>query len=120
MTFKEAVSYLLDTDLPQKELINSFKEREELILPDKAPNYRRIAWYLTESRGIAPQIFSSLMREKKLYQQAKTGNCVFVGYDHEGVAKYCFTRGTTPNKPFKQDREFSDKSYPFHIAGHHG
>lgn len=27
-------------------------------------------------------------------------------------------RGTTPSKPFKQDREFSDKSYPFHLCGY--
>lgn len=26
-------------------------------------------------------------------------------------------RGTTPNKPFKQDREYSNKSYPFLLNG---
>jgi hypothetical protein len=42
---------------------------------------------------------------------------VFVGYDQNGAARYCSIRGTTPNKPFKQDREYSDKSYPFHLCG---
>lgn len=118
MTFKEAVAYLLELDLPQKAVASSTKKRGRLILPDKAPNYRRVAWYLTQIRGIAPEIVSLLMHEKKLYQQDKTGNCVFVGYDQEGVAMYCSMRGSTPNKPFKQDKEYSDKSYPFHLCGH--
>lgn len=117
MTFKEAVVYLLELELPQKAVAPSTKERGQLILPDKAPDFRRVAWYLTQVRGIAPQIVSLLMHEKKLYQQDKTGNCVFVGYDQEGTARYCSMRGTAPNKPFKQDREYSDKSYPFHLTG---
>lgn len=118
MTFKEAVTFLLELELPQKTVVSSMKERGQLILPDKAPNYRRVAWYLTQVRGIAPDIVSLLMHEKKLYQQDKTGNCVFIGYDQEGVARYCSMRGTSPNRPFKQDREYSDKSYPFHLCGH--
>ncbi|MNO15986.1 hypothetical protein D3C76_56580 [compost metagenome] len=119
MTFKEAVAYLLELELPQKAVAPSTKERGQLILPDKAPNFRRVAWYLIQVRGIAPEIVSLLMHEKKLYQQERTGNCVFVGYDpNVGVARYCSMRGTTPNKPFKQDREYSDKSYPFHLSGH--
>lgn len=118
MTFKEAVTYLLELDIPQKAVVSYTKERGQLILPDKAPNFRRVAWYLNQIRGIAPEIISSLMHRKKLYQQDKTGNCVFVGYDNEGVARYCSMRGTIINKPFKQDREYSDKSYPFHLCGY--
>lgn len=117
MTFKEAVAYLLELELPQKVVASGIRERGQLILPDKAPNYKRVAWYLIQVRGIAPEIVSLLMHEKKLYQQDNTGNCVFVGYDQEGTARYCSMRGTTPNKPFKQDREHSDKSYPFHLTG---
>lgn len=118
MTFKEAVAYLLELDISQKAVVSNTKERGQLILPDKAPNFRRVAWYLSQVRGIAPEIISLLMHEKKLYQQNKTGNCVFVGYDQEGVARYCSMRGTTLNKPFKQDREYSDKSYPFYLCGY--
>ncbi|WP_375373881.1 DUF3991 domain-containing protein [Paenibacillus sp. S150] len=57
------------------------------------------------------------MHQKKLYQQDKTGNCVFVAYDQDGSIKYCSMRGSTPERPFKQDRKHSDKSYPFHIPG---
>lgn len=119
MTFREAVAYLLNLELPQKPVVSFKKDKRQLILPDKAPNYRRVAWYLTQIRGIAPEIVSLLMYDKKLFQQGKTGNCVFVGYDQEGNARYCSMRGTTPSKPFKQDREYSDKSYPFHLCGHY-
>lgn len=119
MNFKEAVACLLGTERPEHRPSPSPapRERDQLHLPEKASNYCRAAWYLMQIRGIEPEIVSRLMHEKKLYQQDKTGNCVFVGYDEEGVAKYCSMRGTTPERPFKQDREHSDKSYPFHIAG---
>ncbi|GIP20845.1 DUF3991 and TOPRIM domain-containing protein [Paenibacillus sp. J22TS3] len=118
MDFKEAVAYLLETGLPQYQTVPSLpKPSGKLQLPDKAPNYKRVAWYLIHVRGIDPEIVSCLMHEKKLYQQDKTGNCVFVAYDKNGVAKYCSLRGTRPERPFKQDREHSDKSYPFHIIG---
>lgn len=117
MDFKEAVAYLLGTRLQRHSANTAPRERGQLILPDKAPNYRRVAWYLIDVRGIEPEIVSHLMHEKKLYQQDKTGNCVFIGYDQDGTAKYCSLRGCSPERPFKQDREYSDKSYPFHIAG---
>lgn len=119
MTFKEAVAYLLELKMPQKVVASSTKERGNLILPDKAPNFRRVAWYLTQVRRIVLEIVSLLMHEKKLYQQEKTRNCMFVGVDQDGTARYCSIRGTPPpNKPFKQDREYSDKSFLFHLSGH--
>ncbi|GIQ68360.1 DUF3991 domain-containing protein [Xylanibacillus composti] len=118
MDFKEAVAYLLETSIPLRTPLTVPQERGELILPAKAPNYRRVAWYLIHARGIDPEIISHLMHEKKLYQQDKTGSCVFIGYDQDGNAKYCSMRGTNLNSSFKQDQKFSDKSYPFHIVGY--
>lgn len=119
LNFKEAVALLLDSEIPQHNHSSAptHKDNGQLSLPDKAPNYRRVAWYLVHVRGIEPEIVSHLMHERKLYQQDKTGNCVFVAYDQDGIAKYCSMRGSTPERPFKQDREHSDKSYPFHIPG---
>ncbi|ASA23396.1 DUF3991 and TOPRIM domain-containing protein [Paenibacillus donghaensis] len=119
LNFKEAVVLLLDSETPQHIPSPSptHKDNSQLSLPDKAPNYRRVIWYLVHVRGIDAEIISSLMHERKLYQQDKTGNCVFVAYDQEGIAKYCSMRGSTPERPFKQDREYSDKSYPFRIPG---
>lgn len=118
MNFKEAVAFLLESETPRfTPLPHSPQTAGQLILPDKASNYRRVAWYLVNVRGIDSEILSHLMHEKKLYQQSKTGNCVFIGYDPDGIPKYCSMRGCNPNRPFKQDRIHSDKSYPFLIPG---
>jgi len=93
------------------------KERGEMSLPDKAPNVKRVYWYLCTARGIEPEIVSKLMTEKKIYQQADKGNCVFVGYDENKVPKYCSKRGTSPERPYKGDQDNSDKSYPFSMEG---
>lgn len=118
MSFNEAVAFLLESKIPRfTPLPPSPQTAGQLILPDKASNYRRAAWYLVHVRGIDSEIMSHLMHEKKLYQQSKTGNCVFVGYDQDEIPKYCSMRGCDPNRPFKQDRIYSDKSFPFHISG---
>ena len=70
-----------------------------------------------QRRGIEPEIVSKLMNEKKIYQQADRGNCVFVGYDENNVPRYCSKRGTSPDRPYKGDQDNSDKSYPFSMVG---
>lgn len=93
------------------------KERGKLVLPDKSPNIKRIYWYLCSARGIDPKIVSKLVQERKLYQQDKFGNCVFVGYDEKKEPRYCSKRGTNPEKPYKGDQDNSDKGYPFSMTG---
>ena len=61
------------------------KEREPLVLPEKADNMKRAYWYLVSVRGISPKIVSHFMNRKMLYQEKKYGNCVFVGYDAEEI-----------------------------------
>jgi hypothetical protein len=88
-----------------------------MTLPDRAQNVKRIYWYLCTARGIDPEIVSKLIGEKKLYQQADKGNCVFVGYDENKIPKYCSKRGTSPDRPYKGDQDNSDKGYPFSMVG---
>ncbi|HEX9060013.1 MAG TPA: DUF3991 and TOPRIM domain-containing protein [Clostridia bacterium] len=119
-TYQEAVAMLLGERYEShiRESVAYIKEEKgAVILPDKAENFKRSYWYLISIRGIDPQIVSALMNEKKIYQEAKCGNCVFVGYDETGTAKYCSMRGTYGDKPFKMDAVNSDKSYPFAIEG---
>ena len=123
LPFVDAVKHLLG---PNYELIREVAarnytppaERKELVLPDKATNYKRAYWYLIQVRGIDPSIVSALMNEKKLYQDTR-GNCVFIGCDENRQPKYCSKRGTYPDakEQYKRDQEGSDKSYPFHITG---
>ena len=57
------------------------------------------------------------MNRKMVYQEKKYGNCVFVGYDAEGTARYCSMRAARENSSFKMDATGSDKSYPFFHEG---
>jgi len=93
------------------------KEKAEMTLPEKAPNIKRVYWYLCTARGIDPEIVSKLITEKKIYQQEKRGNAVFVGYDEKDTPRYCSKRGTSPEKPYKGDQDNSDKGYPFSMIG---
>ena len=120
MPFGEAVGKLLNEDyvVYQAEQKVYTPEPHRLVtLPDKAQNFKRAYWYLVSVRGVEPQIVSALMNEKKIYQESKFGNVVFVGYDRDGTAKYCSMRSTYPNNKFKRDADNSDKSYPFFVEG---
>jgi hypothetical protein len=121
--FVEAVEHLLGERpnigeyVPSPVIAQKEKEQGEMELPEKADNVKRIYWYLCPARGIDSEIVSKLIKEKKLYQQAEKGNCVFVGYDENKVPKYCAKRGTSPDWPYKGDQTNSDKSYPFAMEG---
>ena len=120
-SFVEAVGHLIGVQPEVGNYIRPVfpdkKEKGELTLPDKAENVKRVYWYLCTARGIDSEIVSKLMNEKKIYQQAERGNCVFVGYDENKTAKYCSKRGTSPERPYKGDHDNSDKSYPFSMEG---
>ena len=47
------------------------------------------------------------MNERKIYQEAKCGNCVFVGYDRDKNSKYCSMRAARTESDFKQDHRLS-------------
>ena len=120
MPFGEAVGKLLNEDyvIYQAEQKPYTPEpRLPMLLPDKADNFKRAYWYLVSVRGVEPQIVSALMNEKKIYQESKFGNVVFVGYDRDGTARYCSMRSTYPNSKYKRDADNSDKSYPFFVEG---
>ena len=51
-------------------------EAGQLELPEKAEGkYNRVFAYLSQTRGISPDVISDFMRSKQLYQDTK-GNCV--------------------------------------------
>lgn len=93
------------------------EEKGPPVLPEKAQNFKRAYWYLTSVRGIEPEIVSHFTNAKMLYQDAKYGNCVFVGYDTDGEPKYCAMRSSSERSSFKMDATNSDKSYPFYNEG---
>ena len=89
LSFPEAVGKLIGKEFsPSVKQVVPYekKEREPLVLPEKADNMKRAYWYLVSVRGISPKIVSHFMNRKMIYQEKKYGNCVFVGYDAEGTA----------------------------------
>ncbi len=120
LSFGAAVAKLLDEEYVTFRGTSTHYKPEPkapLVLPEKAENFKRAYWYLVSVRGIEPSIVSALMNEKKVYQEAKYGNAVFVGYDRDGTPKYCSMRSTYQNSSFKADADNSDKSYPFFCEG---
>ena len=92
-------------------------EAGRLVLPPKAEGkFDRVFAYLSKTRAISPDVISDFMKSKQLYQDNK-GNCVFVGYDEKGTAKFGSVRGTLTEKKYREDCKNSDKRYAFHQMG---
>jgi hypothetical protein len=89
-------------------------------LPPRSKNPFRVVNYLANKRGLDKGIVTDHIRQGKILQSEKFGNCLFVGYDEQGVARYATARGTceVPGKmQFKKDVPGSDKSYGFMMPG---
>ncbi|MEG1926394.1 MAG: DUF3991 and toprim domain-containing protein [Ruthenibacterium sp.] len=97
----------------QKENLSS--EPLEFELPEKDDNNRRVFAYLLKERQLDNDIVAELVHEKKIYQSAKHGNVVFVGFDCQGAPKSAFQRGTNTyaKESFKRDVAGSNKDIPF-------
>lgn len=79
-------------------------------LPDTDRCAIHVASYL-QKRGIDPDIISRCIRDGSLYESRKYHNCVFVGYDPSGKARFACVRGIYSS--FKMDIEGSDKQFNF-------
>ena len=82
-------------------------------LPSPYRNNDRVLSYLT-GRGISLSLLLSCIRAGMLYEDTRH-NCVFVGFDPAGTARYGFVRSSSPNSTFLRDVDGSDKRYSFHI-----
>ena len=92
-------------------------EAGQLVLPERAEGkYNRVYAYLSQTRGISPDVISDFMKSKQIYQDTK-GNCVFVGYDEKGTAKFGAVRTTLTDRKYRGDCKNSDKRYAFHQIG---
>lgn len=66
-----------------------------------------------QGRGIDAEVINRCIGEGILYESRRFRNCVFVGRDMAGRARYAFLRGT--GSGFKGDVEGSDKRYGFFV-----
>lgn len=79
-------------------------------LPEPNGDSSRATAYL-RSRGIDPEIIHLCIQAGILYESRKYHNCVFVGRDKAGAARFACMRGTMSD--FKLDVEGSDKRFGF-------
>ena len=122
--FREAVDYLLDfngrvRDSPRDSRPRPPPEEEkrpEFALPPANEDNRRVFAYLRK-RGIAPQVIRAFLNAGLVYEDEKYHNCVFVGWDNSGEARFASKRGTYDKDgiSFKRDVLGSDKSIAFPI-----
>ena len=99
-SFPEAVEYLLafhdrarDAPVQAACPVKQNEPPKPFVLPPRNADDRRVFAYLRK-RGIAPQVIWQFMNSGLLYEDAEHHNCVFVGKDHTGQAKYAGLRGT--------------------------
>ena len=122
-SFSEAVEYLLafhgrarDSPAKAASSVKRDEVQKPFALPPRNTDDRRVFAYL-HKRGIAPQVIRQFLNSGLLYEDAVHHNCVFVGRDESGQAKYAGLRGTCDlNGPgFKGDATGSDKNTGFSL-----
>ncbi len=117
--FVEAVQHLCDctpyTPLPPTFTVKPPKKLP-FVLPRPYANNERVLQYLT-SRGIDLDILAYCIKTKRLYED-ENHNCVFVGFDGSGQARYAMVRSSSPTSVFLREADGSDKRYAFALPFH--
>ena len=114
MTLQEAVESILNREIveykiPKKEN----KESKIIVIPKKSSTNKQVIEYL-KNRGIDEEIIQYCINKKLIYQEDKTNNIVFLGYDDYGNIKYAGCRSTNEKRIMK-DAKGSSKEYSFRL-----
>lgn len=89
------------------------KVEKKIKIPTKATNNNIAINYLL-SRGIVKEVIEYCIKNKLLYQEEKTNNVVFLGYDSNNNIAYAFCRATNEQR-FMREATGSNKRYSFKI-----
>lgn len=112
MDFVGAVEALCGSCVPPPQERPVPKPSKPFILPEASRFPSAMLAYL-QGRGIHPDLLQMCIRAGTLYESRKYQNCVFVGRDPTGHARFACLRGTRDN--FRMDVEGSDKRYNFSL-----
>ena len=111
LPFREAVERIIGN---VTEPLPVFRQKEappkRFELPEVNTDPSRVTRYLI-NRGIDPEIVKWCIDHKLIYETAKFGSVLFVGYDAQGNPKYGAIRSTAGD--FKGDAKGSDKRFSF-------
>ena len=110
MDFVGAVEALCGYRAPPPQQRPAPKPPKPFALPEASRFPSMMLSYL-QGRGIHPDLLQACIQAGTLYESRRYQNCVFVGRDMEGRARFAGLRGTRDN--FRMDVEGSDKRYNF-------
>ena len=112
LDFTEAVETLCGSRAPPPQERPKPKPPKPFALPEASRFPTAMLSYL-QGRGIHPELLQACIQAGTLYESRKYQNCVFVGRDPTGRARFACLRGTRDS--FKIDVEGSDKRYHFSL-----
>ena len=112
LDFVEAVETLCGSRAPPPQERTKPKPPKPFRLPEASRFPSAMLSYL-QGRGIHPDLLQACIQAGALYESRKYRNCVFVGRDPKGRARFACLRGTRDN--FRMDVEGSDKRYSFSL-----
>ena len=110
LSFIHAVETLCGNCPPPEPERPKPKPTKTFMLPKADALPSKMVPYL-QGRGIDAEVIGACMAAGILYESKQYHNCVFVGKDPEGNARFACLRGTRDN--FRLDVEGSDKRYNF-------
>lgn len=113
MPFRDAVERIIGNITEPLPVVKQAKSPpKEFVMPELNSDTTRVSTYLA-SRGIDPEITKWCIDHNLIFETAKYGNVVFVGYDKQGNPKHGSMRSTTT--PYKGDVKGSDKRFAFRL-----
>ena len=89
------------------------KSQKNIVIPTRNPNNTIVIEYL-KNRGIDEDIIDYCIDKKLLYQEERTNNVVFIGYDNNHNIKYAGCR-STGEKRIMRDAKGSSKEFSFRL-----
>lgn len=116
MTLQEAVRSVLNRDIStyiRTENTNN-NELRRLVIPEKATTNKAVIEYL-KNRGIDEDIINYSIVNNLIYQENKTNNVVFLGYDNQHNIRYAGCRSTNEKK-IMRDAKGSSKEFSFRLS----
>ena len=117
MQFTDAMKILIDNSEDFQNVTPKICSKDnrnaerKLLLPEKSETNREVIKYLT-GRGIDRDLIDACIHKGVLFESLPYHNCVFVGFDEHGIAKYASYRSTNELR-LMGEAAGSDKRYSF-------
>lgn len=115
MSFQDAINSVLYNEIcTYIDNENDIKNiPKKIVIPLKSHTNKQAIDYL-KNRGIDEEIINYCIDKRLIYQEKKTNNVVFLGYDNSNNIKYAGCRSTN-EKRIMRDAKGSSKDYSFRL-----